>query len=76
MTCLNFFFNYGKKYRTIYLHGSAISEFHKYDDGLPIEKHPSIYLLVCVAFNLRSPKNSFFYGISKKFWVLLKKTLI
>ena len=60
MKCLTFSFNYGKEYRTIYLHRSAISEFHKYDDGLPIEKHPSIYLLVCGAFNLRSPKHRFF----------------
>ena len=73
MTCLIFFFNYGKEYRTIYLHRSAISEFHKYDDGVPIEKHPSIYLLVCGAFNLRSPKHSFFLWNIKKILGFVKE---
>ena len=50
---LTFLFNYGNEYRTINLHGSAISAFHEYIDGLPVGKHPRICSLVSGVFNLR-----------------------
>ena len=58
---LSFLFNYGNKYRTINLHRSAISAFHEYIDGLPVEKHPQICPLVSGVFNLRPPKPRYMF---------------
>ena len=62
--CLTFLFNYGNEYRTINLHWSAISAFHEYIDGLPVEKHPWICSLVSVVYNLKPPKPRYMFVFS------------
>ena len=64
---LTFFFNYGNEYRTINLHRSTISAFHKYIDGLPVGKHPQICSLVSGVFNLRplKPRYMFIWDVTQ-----------
>ena len=58
---MTFLFNYGNEYKTINLNRSAISAFHDYIDGLPVEKHSRICSLVSGVFNLRPPKQRYMF---------------
>ena len=58
---MTFLFNYGNEYRTINLNRSAISAFHDYIDGLPVEKYSRICSLVSGVFNLRPPKQRYMF---------------
>ena len=47
---LTFLSNYGKEYRTMNLHRSAISVFHKYTDGFTLGKQSRICSLLSGLF--------------------------
>ena len=50
---LSALFEKGLQYRTINSHRSAISAYHDYVDGKPVEKHPRVCALLTGVFNQR-----------------------
>ena len=53
---LSSLFEKGVQYRTINSHRSAISAYHDYVHGKPVEKHPRICALLTGVFNQKPPQ--------------------
>ena len=57
----NLFHNEKLNYRTIGLHRSSISAYHKHIDGMPVSKTPSVSSLMPGVFNLHPPKPKYIF---------------
>ena len=62
---LSTLFNEGLQYQTVNAHRSAISAYHNFINGKPIEKHPKVCALLTGIFNERppQPRYSFIWNV-------------
>ena len=62
---LSTLFNEGRQYQTVNAHRSAISAYHNFINGKPIEKHPKVCALLTGIFNERppQPRYSFIWNV-------------
>ena len=62
---LSTLFNEGIQYQTVNAHRSAISAYHNFINGKPIEKHPKVCALLTGIFNERppQPRYSFIWNV-------------